>query len=1016
VTRDGLQISLLGRASFLYKGAPFEFRAPHSTLALLGFILLHRDGNLTRERIAFALWPDVAEPAARAKFRKHLHILLTSSLPEREDHVPWILSDKRLIGWNPKTPFRLDVNEFLKCGDDPRARARAADLYRGELLDGIDGDWVRAPRADLQQRYLSMLTALVVEAQHNRDHAKTCHYATRLLGVDPWREDAVRALMSAKLELGDRTSAVRTYREFAQTLSAEMGLEPEAATEHLYKEFAATMAEGAQASYSARDERSIVSTSTNNLPAEITTFVGRENEIETLRAMLSERRLVTLTGVGGIGKSRLALETARSLVGQIPDGIWLVELASIQDASSVAPRIGAALDIRERPGEAMLETLGFALRSQNLLLVLDNCEHLIEAVAVAAERLLRDCPELRILATSREPMKIHGEHIERVEPLPTIRDKESRIPTLTELSTTPATRLFLLRAADHDKTLRTPQLNAEGRQALTAIAHRLDGIPLAIELAAACTDLFTLPQLERALDDRFELLTSGARTAPPRQQTLRATLDWSFGMLTDNEQRVFERLGIFRGGWTLVGANFVCAKSGTGRYDVQRALAGLIEKSLIYVTRRGDLQGYNMLETMRIYALERLAVRGELEQIRHRHLEWCIAAAESANGNWIRPEGARCTRLLRPELDNILQALHWSFNSGNEPLGTRLIHAARTALTLISLSEVSRWTQLALDALIPRSSPEIEGDLLFDITAIHHAEIGNDREWLKGWERVLEIYRTLPDRRREAYALSRLVEVYHPLGAEEKAKAAGEKAVAIARDSGDQATLGYALVAKAISLPAEQIEMRRSLILQAVTALQAADQVSYCGRAYTLLAELEFEGGNVDRAIDCARRAIALFEELGLPHFANGPRTNIPMYLNAAGRFLEALDISCTLLPLQIKYGQATSMLWTLLHIATVAAHLGATEIACRILGFCRFTLTNRNITMWPTDAREADELMEFLHARINSDVVTSLLRAGESLTETDVVALAMTVQTQCAAAVPPSTISSQTMAGAAQR
>ena len=995
VPHDGLRISLFGRASLFYKGRPFEFHAPERAMALLAYLLLHRDQELTRDRVAFTLWPDLPESASRTKLRRYLHYLLTMGLP-REVDIPWILSDKRMIRWNPAADAQIDLDEFLRFGADPETYERAIDLYRGELLSDLDEEWLLAPRASLRERYLLMLATLTDRTRNNGDHASTRLYAKRILSVDPWREEALRELMTAMHASGDRTGAVRVYRDFAESLRTEMGLEPSPATFQLYEQLstAAGPPSHLQNTTGHNMDRRL---RLDNLPADITSFVGREGEIRNLRDLILERRLVTLTGVGGIGKSRLAIETARTLLDQIPDGIWLVELASIQEPESVASRIGTVIDVRERPGEAIIDTLSTQLKSRALLIILDNCEHLIGAVATVAERLLRECKDLRILATSREPLRILGEHLEQVEPLPTLGDAEIRIPTLIELSTTPATRLFMLRAADRNKSLRNPQLDSEGRRAIAAIVLRLEGIPLAIELAAASTDMFTLMQLEQALDRRFELLTAGSRTAPARQQTLRATLDWSYGMLSATEQRVFERLGVFRGGWGFEAATFICNESTITDLDIRRALAGLIEKSLIFSIRRGDSQGYNMLETMRLYALERLELRGDLEAIRRRHIEWCITAVESANGTWIRPEPARCTRLLKPELDNILQALQWSFSSSPKTLGIRLAHAARMVLSMTSLTEASRWSELGLDALPPGSRPDIEGDFLWDLSAIRHAEgEGRSTEWLRGWERALEIYRTLPDRRREAYALARLVEIYHPMNADQQAMAAGDAALAIAQESGDRATLGYALFGKAISLPAADISDRRSLMLQAIACLRETNELSYCARAYGLLAEIEFESGNVEQALENSRRAVALFDELELPHFAHAPRTNIPMYLNATGCFSEALEVSCNSIPSQLRYGQATGIIWSLLHAAMASAHLGTPDVAARILGFCLFNLRARGIVTWSTDAREAEELMGFLGGQIDADTLASLLKEGESMKDSEAIALALTLPGRC--------------------
>lgn len=985
---DGLRINLFGRANLIFKGQPFEFHGPDRSLALLAYLLVHRDRELTRDGVAFTLWPDLPESAARARLRKCLHLLIVG-LP-RYEGTPWILSNKRFIRWNPAADARTDLEEFAQFGADPKTCGMAVALYRGDLLSGLDEEWLLGPRTDFRERFQAMLAASIEAARAAGDHAATCLYARRALEIDPWREDALRALMSALHESGDRTGAIRLYREFVENVRTEMGIEPAPATVQLFEKLGA------------RPMASVAPARSDNLPANITAFVGREREIETLREAIAECRLVTLTGVGGIGKSRLALEAARSLIGTLPDGVWLVELASVQDPATVAARIGFVVDVLERPGETMLDTLLNALRSQTLILLLDNCEHLIDGVAGTVERLLQGCPNLRIVATSREPLRILGERIEPVGPLPTPPDTDE-IPTLSQLSTIPATRLFLIRAADRDKTLRTAQLDAEGRHALAGIVRRLDGIPLAIELAASCTDLLTLPELEANLDRRLELLTGGSRTAPARHQTLRATLDWSYGMLSETEQRVFERLGVFRGGWSLGAAISVCSDSVIGGIDVQRAIIGLLGKSLVFSSKRGSDRGYNMLETMRLYSLERLELRGEIDAIRLRHLNWCIAAAEEANGPWIRPEAARSTRLLRPELDNVLQALHWGFANQSQRSGIRLTHAARTALSVISLNELSRWAKLAMDAMPAGSDPEIETDLLWDLSAIRYSEIGDDADRLRSWEKCLESYRSLPDRRREAYALARLVEIYHPLRRHQEAIRASEMSVTIAHETGDVAILGYALVAKAIALPPTDIKTRRVLISQAIEKLQGSDQIAHCGRAYMLLAELEYECGNGHGAIENASRAIAVFEAHELPHFAQEPRTNIPMYLNAVGHFAEALQSACNLLPAQRTYGQSTSTVWTLLHIAAAVAHLHDTEDSGRLLGYFRFTLNKRNVAIWPTDAREAEELAEFLKGQLDPETLASLYREGEAMSDSEAVALALSLPARClpAAAEP---------------
>lgn len=354
----------------------------------------------------------------------------------------------------------------------------------------------------------------------------------------------------------------------------------------------------------------------------MTSFVGREHEIAEARRMLSVTRLLTLSGAGGSGKTRLAVETARGLARVYPDGVWLAELASLSEPGLVPQAVGRALGMREQPGRPLLSTLLEGLRGKELLLVMDNCEHLIQASSSLAEALLSSCPRLRILATSREPLGVGGEAVRQVGPLSLPETTNGGRPA-KYLMGCEAVRLFVERAR-----LTVPDFGlTEGNAgAVVRVCRRLDGIPLAIELAAAQLGDLAVEQVAGRLEGSLDLLQSSGRTVEPKQQTLRATLDWSHRLLSEAEQTVFRRFSVFAGGWMLEAAETVCTRGGIAHQDVLDLLAGLVDKSLVVAgaSTSGAVR-YRMLEPIRQYARQKLDESRDVDEVQDRHAAFFLA-------------------------------------------------------------------------------------------------------------------------------------------------------------------------------------------------------------------------------------------------------------------------------------------------------------------------------------------------------------------------------------------------------
>ena len=393
----------------------------------------------------------------------------------------------------------------------------------------------------------------------------------------------------------------------------------------------------------------------NNLPAQLTSFVGRKKELEDIKKLLLHAPLLTLIGPGGTGKTRLSIQTAGELLSHYIDGVWFVELAPLFDPLLVPRTTAIAIGLRDEPQRPVIDMLCDYLRDKRMLILLDNCEHLVDACAQMANKILQVAPHVRILASSREALGIAGEVTYRVPALGL--PDAARLPSIESLSQYEAVKLFIERAVSALPSFTVTNDNAPF---VAQVCHRLDGIPLAIELAAAKIRVLNIEQIARRLDDLFHLLRGGSRTALGHHQTLRAAIDWSYNLLPGDEQVFFKRLSIFAGGWTLEAAEFVCSDGNVDRDDVLDLLEHLINKSLVIVDEGPHETRYRFLETIRKYASEKLLESGESERLREKHLEYFLYLAETASPHLIRPEQLDWLARIEADYENLRTALHWS--------------------------------------------------------------------------------------------------------------------------------------------------------------------------------------------------------------------------------------------------------------------------------------------------------------------------------------------------------------------
>ncbi len=523
----------------------------------------------------------------------------------------------------------------------------------------------------------------------------------------------------------------------------------------------------------------------HNLPVQLTAFIGREQEMAEIKRHLGATRLLTLTGTGGCGKTRLALQVASDLVEEYEDGVWLVEMEALSDPFLVPTAVTSVLGLREEPSRPLLSTLTDSLRSKELLLVLDNCEHLIDACARLAESLLRACPHLRCLATSREPLNIAGEVLWRV---PSLSLPPRRSPSMDGLISSEAGRLFMQRARTVVPTFTVTPVDASRA---AEICHRLDGIPLAIELVATRVRSLTLEQIAARLDNQFALVSGGTRTALPRHQTLRATLDWSYDLLSRQERLTLRRLAVFVGEFALQAAEAVCAGEGLKESAILDLLAQLVEKSLVLIDERGAGR-YRLLETVRHYAEEKLRVSGETDVLRSRHQAFFLKLAEEAESQLSGFEQTAWMDRLEEEHANFIGAMEWS-----------LLHSPEAGLRIAGamwefweargyLSEGQTWLDRLLEAAGPSSAPAARAKALKGAAVIARDQGDSQRAETLLVE-AMTLYRSLADAREVASVLNNLGLVHWHKGVHASARTHFEQALALWKEVGYQRGIAASL-------------------------------------------------------------------------------------------------------------------------------------------------------------------------------------------------------------------------------
>jgi predicted ATPase/DNA-binding SARP family transcriptional activator len=883
-------------------------------------------------------------------------------------------------------PHQLDSLQFRELLDQARATLHvepsraleildeALELWRGPAFaEFADDDVARAEAASLEELRQAAVENRVEALLALGRSADAVSVLEGVVATYPLKERPHAQLMRALARCGRQVEALRLYQRFRERLADELGLEPSASLRDLEGHILA------QDSHVAPAEPPAHSPPTEgNLAPAITTFVGREDDVAGLVGLLTRARVVTLVGVGGVGKSRLALRLGETVAPAFPDGTWVVELARLSSPEAVPHAVAAALGVSWPAGGDVSDALVDAIRARRMLLVVDNCEHVLHAASNLVESLVRRCPNITVVTTSRERLSVEGEHVWPVLPLPVPAPTASE----EEVEASPAVALFLdrVRAARADFSL-----DDANTHAVVEICRGLDGLPLALEIAAARMGVLTAQDLAQRLRDRFALLTAGPRGEGERHRTLRALVDWSYGLLDEAERAAFERLSVFAGGWTLEAAAAVCADGTVSASQVAAVVASLAEKSMVVPPAPSGPARYGMLETLRLYGAERLDARCEREPASDAHARYFVVLAEEGEIGLRGPKEREWVGRLRPELDNLRAAHTWCRQQTDPDLALRLSAALHRFAVWQANDEILSWAEAVAELPSAQRHPLLP--VVLGSAAIRRVHRGEMSSATRHAERGLALCDGVDDLRRalptealgsicllsgrleEAFErYGEALRLWRLLGYEQgevwsqcsRAVSAGQRgdlatALALTNEAREVAASAANPTMMAVILYAEgesllEVDPVRALgpIGEALEFAEAADNVFMKGLA--LVSNTSLRGRHGD-----ARLALKLFEDV-IRHWRRG--------------------------------GGWTQQWITLRNLVELLARVGAHEPAAVLYGACTASTTSP-----PSYGPEADRLEGVVNTLVSSlgeKAFEDAKARGETLSDDEAVSFAL--------------------------
>jgi predicted ATPase/class 3 adenylate cyclase len=738
----------------------------------------------------------------------------------------------------------------------------------------------------------------------------------------------------------------------------------------------------------------------HNLPDSLTSFVGRERESIEVKRLLSSTRLLTLIGVGGTGKTRLMLHTAKNNLDQFQHGVWLVELAALTEPEQVCGKVASALNLRELPGRSLQDVLVDYLRDKQTLLLLDNCEHLIAESARLAQVLLNECPELTILATSREGLGIGGESIYQVPSLSIPTNNGTK--EIDELIDFEAVRLFVERAQAASPGF---QLSPENSEAILKICQRLDGIPLAIELAAARVRMLSPEQIASRLQDHFRLLAGGSRTALPRQQTLQALIDWSWDLLNKEERKLLRRLAVFSGGWTLDAAEAIMNDPDQDQIDVLDGLFNLVNKSVVFAEQLPDGNTrYHLLETIRQYARERLVDAGEISQMRGRHADYFARFVVDLRDQLIEKGVPDWIELLNAEYNNIRAALEW--NLEHQPfLAIKMVRGMQSFYIARSLIEEGiSWSeavfQTALSRLLGQEDERLNERraLLAPVRAyqsLFMVSQGGSQKWMHTAEEALEMARQSQDR--EALSICLSIAGFVSVFANEL-----EQAVEYAREGrkisyeiNNMEGIGLSLrVLTMVSISEnDDIEEENMYIEEITQWYRNFPQQWLVGNFLLGQGQIALRRGQFSEAITYFEESINFYESQGNKFFANIARSDSGHAFRNRGDLDKSIEIYTETILIWQDLGHRGAVANQLECFAFIAVEVGQWERAAKLMGAAEALREAADTPMLIHEQREYDLHFARLKERADLEKFEAACEAGRHMSMGEAVAYALVLE-----------------------
>ncbi|MFO1304846.1 MAG: winged helix-turn-helix domain-containing protein [Burkholderiales bacterium] len=709
-----------------------------------------------------------------------------------------------------------------------------------------------------------------------------------------------------------------------------------------------------------------------NVPLALTSFVGRERELVEIKSLLAKNRLLTLVGPGGIGKTRLAIQLGGEVRDAYPDGIWFADFVPLADPELVPNAVAQALNLQQGSAKSATEAIARHCKGRRLLLIFDNCEHVLDASARLSDGILRFAPEPTVIATSREPLRTEGEQVYRLSSL-SLPEPASALESMRRSE---AVQLFVDRAQHRQPDF---VLTAHRAPIVAELCRRLDGIPLALELAAARLDSLSLEDINARLDDRFRLLTEGLRTADSRHRTLHTTLDWSYELLTEQQRKVLRRLGVFAGGFDLEAVSAIASDGPSDDLDPVELLSQLVERSL--VLPQTATARHRLLETTREYALEKLATSGETDATKRRHAEYFRQLFQSAFADWFRLPDAEWQALYLRDLDNVRHALDWALRAGGDAAtGISLAASSRPLWRWLGLHEEgTQWLEVALSRVDSRTPASDQARLQLSLGVL--LERLAPAKSVVSLELAIDTYRSLGDTTLLGFALAFAARALAKVGRAEDSSLAIAEAARLAEHSGPPKLRGIVfgvsawLKTTAGDLAGARTDVERALALCIETGTEYAEPA-------TLLGDLTWAMGDLDAAASAFREVVAMMRRSTISR-----RTPLGYALaNLAGVLAERGEVDEAMATAQESLALlagAGGFAWTFMdHFGLCAALARKFSNAARLAGFADSANLSRGTARQPNEARARARLQTLLRAELATDELEQLLADGAKMSE----------------------------------